>query len=95
MARALTNLERTEKTNAITFNLVTACFEVLREYRNKPFLRIFSKSRKEALNKARDTFSHELSVASQWYEHCATEGRAKTNLQGILGFADTIYKLVN
>lgn len=94
MARALTNLERTEKTNAVTFDLVTACFEVMREYRNKPFLRIFSKSRKEALNKARESFINNLTIASQWHELGATEGRAKTNLHGMLGFADTIYKLV-
>lgn len=95
MARALTNLERTEKTNAITFDLVTACFEVMREYRKNPFLRIFSKKRKEALNNARIIFSQKLSTASQWHEHCSIDSKSKTNLEGMLGFADTIYKLVN
>jgi len=95
MARALTNFERTEKTNAITFELVTACFEVMREYRNSSFLRLFSKKRQEALNKARESFINKLTIASQWHELGATEGKAKTNLHGMLGFADTIYKLIN
>jgi lysyl-tRNA synthetase class I len=94
MARALTNLERTNKTNSVTFDLVTACFEVMREYRNSPFLRLFSKKRQEALNKARDIFDSKLCYASAWYNNYAPEGRAKTNLHGMLGFADTIYKLV-
>ncbi len=94
MARTLSYFERVEKTTTVTFELVTACFEVLREYRKSPFLRMFSKKRQKALAEARDIFDSKLCYASEWYSSYATDGKAKTNLHGMLGFADTIYKLV-